>query len=121
MKKILVNYLRQKKKKKCRNLVLRGFPQRKIFCTEIIKLKPKKPNSAQRSVLKGVIGRWPRLAVHIPGEGHSIIKNSTVLVHGSRVRDLPGVKMRVVRGTGADIGGVSKRISSRSRYGARRS
>ena len=120
MKAVINSYLRPKKKKKCRNIVLRGYPQRKIFCTEIIKLKPKKPNSAQRSVLKGVIGRWSRLAVHIPGEGHSIIKNSTVLVQGARVRDLPGVKMRVVRGTGADVGGVSKRITSRSRYGTRK-
>lgn len=99
---------------------LKGNPQKRGVCMKVYKKAPKKPNSAQRSVTKRRRVTGKKRIVYIPGEGeHGLHEHSTVRVRGGRVRDLPGVKYKRVRGV-RDLGGVEKRLSSRSKYGTKK-
>lgn len=107
-------------KRKTRKTGLEGSPQKRGVCRKVYQKAPKKPNSAQRWVtsMRRVTGK--KVRAYIPGEGgHGLHEHSTVLIRGGRVRDLPGVQYKVVRGA-LDLGGVEKRISSRSKYGTKR-
>ena len=105
------------KKRKNKKLLLEGCPQKKGTCLKVFITSPKKPNSASRKVLKVVLISTKKTThCHIPGIKHSLQRYSTVLVRGGRVRDLPGVKYRVVRGK-FDLKRVYDRIKARSKYG----
>jgi len=107
---------RVSKKKKNRIAALAGSPFKKGVCTRVYKMKPKKPNSAQRKVARVRLCNNRRIAVYIPGEGHTLQEHSVVLVRGGRVQDLPGVKYHAIRGK-YDFTAVAKRKSSPSKYG----
>lgn len=111
---------RKKKRKKKAKPALKGSPQKRGVCVKVYQKAPKKPNSAQRWVtsMRRVTGKKRR--AYIPGEGgHGLHEHSTVRIRGGRVRDLPGVKYKVVRGV-LDLGGVEKRRTSRSKYGKKK-
>jgi small subunit ribosomal protein S12 len=111
---------RKKKIKKAKIRELQNAPQRKGYCLKVYVTTPKKPNSAQRKVTKVTLSRDRSLVIaHIPGEDHNLKEYSQVLLQGAHVRDLPGVKFRVIRGV-YDASGVSKRTTSRSKYGAKK-
>jgi small subunit ribosomal protein S12 len=95
---------------------LEGNPQLKGVCLRTLTKNPKKPNSALRKVAKIRLSNKKVVYAHIPGEGHNLQEHGVVLIRGGRVPDLPGIKYRCVRGK-FDLGGVSGRISSRSKYG----
>jgi small subunit ribosomal protein S12 len=107
------------KKKKNRRLALAKSPQKKGTCLLVFTTAPKKPNSAMRPVAKIVLSTQKQLFCHIPGEGHTLQKHSTVLIRGCRVRDLPGMKYRAIRGK-YDLKGVADRKRSRSKYGVKK-
>ncbi|HVR32682.1 MAG TPA: 30S ribosomal protein S12 [Acidimicrobiia bacterium] len=115
----LVRDGRQKKKKKNKTAGLAGAPQRRGVCTRVYTVTPKKPNSALRKVCRVRLSSGMEVTAYIPGEGHNLQEHSIVLVRGGRVRDLPGVRYKVIRGT-LDASGVSKRKQARSRYGAKK-
>ena len=94
-------------------------PQRRGVCTRVYTTTPKKPNSALRKVARIRIAGAAEVTAYIPGEGHNLQEHSVVLVRGGRVKDLPGVRYKVVRGT-LDAAGVSDRKKSRSQYGAKK-
>jgi small subunit ribosomal protein S12 len=96
-----------------------GNPQKRGVCTRVYTTTPKKPNSALRKVARVRLTNGMEVAAYIPGEGHNLQEHSIVLIEGGRVKDLPGVRYHVVRGT-FDTSGVSDRKSSRSRYGAKK-
>ena len=98
---------------------LQGCPQRRGVCTRVYTTTPKKPNSALRKVARVRLTNGMEVAAYIPGEGHNLQEHSIVLIEGGRVKDLPGVRYHVVRGT-LDTAGVSDRKTSRSRYGAKK-
>ncbi|MFQ6614964.1 MAG: 30S ribosomal protein S12 [Fidelibacterota bacterium] len=98
---------------------LRGNPQKRGVCTRVYTTTPKKPNSALRKVARVRLTNGIEVTAYIPGEGHNLQEHSIVLIEGGRVKDLPGVRYHIVRGT-ADTSGVSDRKTSRSRYGAKR-
>lgn len=99
---------------------LQGSPQKRGVCRKVYQKAPKKPNSAQRWVTKRRRVTGKKRIVSIPGEGgHGLHEHATVRVRGGRVRDLPGVKYKVVRGA-RDLGGVERRLSSRSKYGTKK-
>jgi small subunit ribosomal protein S12 len=93
-------------------------PQRRGVCTRVYTTTPKKPNSALRKVARVRLTNGMEVTSYIPGEGHNLQEHSVVLVRGGRVKDLPGVRYKVVRGT-LDASGVSDRKKSRSAYGAK--
>ena len=93
-------------------------PQRRGVCTRVYTTTPKKPNSALRKVARVRLTNGMEVTSYIPGEGHNLQEHSVVLVRGGRVKDLPGVRYKVVRGT-LDAAGVSDRKKSRSAYGAK--
>ena len=95
-------------------------PQKRGVCTRVYTTTPKKPNSALRKVARVRLTNGMEVAAYIPGEGHNLQEHSIVLIEGGRVKDLPGVRYHVVRGT-LDTAGVSDRKTSRSRYGAKKS
>ena len=97
---------------------LKGSPQRRGVCTRVYTTTPKKPNSALRKVARVRISGGIEVTAYIPGEGHNLQEHSVVLVRGGRVKDLPGVRYKVVRGT-LDAAGVSDRKKARSQYGAK--
>jgi small subunit ribosomal protein S12 len=97
-----------------------GNPQKRGVCTRVYTTTPKKPNSALRKVARVRLVNGIEVTAYIPGEGHNLQEHSIVLVRGGRVRDLPGVRYQVVRGT-RDTLGVDGRKQSRSRYGAKKS
>jgi small subunit ribosomal protein S12 len=99
--------------------VLERCPQKKGVCLQVKTMTPKKPNSALRKITRVRLSNGKEVTVYIPGEGHSLQEHSIVLVRGGRVRDLPGVRYQVVRGT-LDAMGVEGRKQSRSRYGAKK-
>jgi small subunit ribosomal protein S12 len=108
------------KKRKTRKPALKGCPQKRGVCRKVYQKAPKKPNSAQRWVASIRRSNGKKVRASIPGEGgHGLHEHSTVLIRGGRVRDLPGVQYKVVRGV-LDLGGVEKRLSSRSKYGTKR-
>lgn len=105
------------KKKKVKKLILEKCPQKKATCLKVFVTSPKKPNSASRKVAKVLlISNKKRTHCHIPGIKHSLQRYSTVLIRGGRVKDLPGVKYRVIRGK-FDLKRVYDRLKARSKYG----
>lgn len=98
---------------------LKGNPQKRGVCTRVYTTTPKKPNSALRKVARVRLSNGFEVTSYIPGEGHNLQEHSMVLIRGGRVKDLPGVRYHVIRGT-LDAAGVSDRRNSRSKYGAKR-
>lgn len=96
----------------------KGSPQKRGVCVQVKTITPKKPNSALRKVTKVRLSNGMEVTAYIPGEGHNLQEHSVVLVRGGRVKDLPGIRYKVVRGK-LDASGVEKRKQSRSKYGAR--
>ena len=94
-------------------------PQKRGVCTAVKTVTPKKPNSALRKVARVRLTNGIEVTAYIPGEGHNLQEHSVVLIRGGRVKDLPGVRYHIVRGT-LDTAGVDKRMQSRSKYGAKR-
>jgi len=107
--------------KEVRNTVpaLQGNPQKRGVCTRVMTTTPKKPNSALRKVARIRLTNGYEVTGYIPGEGHNLQEHSVVLIRGGRVRDLPGVRYHIIRGT-LDTQGVTKRRQGRSKYGAPR-
>ena len=99
--------------------MLKGNPFRKAKVLKLLIIKPKKPNSAQRKVIKAFVKPSFFIKAYIPGEGHNINIHNNVLIRGGRTQDLPGLKYKVVRGT-YDCSAVANRIKSRSKYGTKR-
>ncbi len=106
-------------KRKSKARALKACPQRRGVCTRVYIITPKKPNSAMRKVARIRLTSGFEITAHIPGEGHNLQEHSIVLIRGGRVKDLPGVRYRVVRGT-LDTVGLIKRSQGRSKYGARK-
>ena len=104
---------------KTKTPALRGAPQKRGVCTRVYTTTPKKPNSALRKVARVRLTNQIEVSAYIPGEGHNLQEHSVVLVRGGRVKDLPGVRYHVVRGS-LDTAGVEKRSQGRSKYGAKR-
>ena len=98
---------------------LKECPQRRGVCTRVYTTTPKKPNSALRKVARVRLTSGFEVTAYIPGIGHNIQEHSVVLVRGGRVKDLPGVRYHIVRGS-LDVGGVKNRMQSRSKYGAKK-
>jgi small subunit ribosomal protein S12 len=96
----------------------KAAPQKRGVCTQVKTMPPKKPNSALRKVARVRLSNGIEVTAYIPGEGHTLQDHSVVLVRGGRVKDLPGVRYHIVRGT-LDTGGVSDRMQGRSKYGAK--
>jgi len=115
----LVREGRKPKQKKSKAVGLGGAPQRRGVCTRVYTVTPKKPNSALRKVCRVRLSSGVEVTAYIPGEGHNLQEHSIVLVRGGRVRDLPGVRYKIIRGT-LDASGVSERKQARSRYGAKK-
>jgi small subunit ribosomal protein S12 len=115
----LVRQGRKPKPKKTKTLGLAGSPQRRGVCTRVYTVTPKKPNSALRKVARVRLTSQMEVTAYIPGEGHNLQEHSIVLVRGGRVKDLPGVRYKVIRGA-LDAAGVAGRKQARSRYGAKK-
>lgn len=115
----LVRKGRRSKRRKETTPALKGAPQRRGVCTRVFTTTPKKPNSALRKVARVRLTSGMEVTAYIPGEGHNLQEHSIVLLRGGRVKDLPGVRYKVVRGT-LDASGVGQRRQSRSRYGAKK-
>ena len=98
---------------------LKGSPQRRGVCTRVYTTTPKKPNSALRKVARVRLTSGIEVSAYIPGEGHNLQEHSMVLVRGGRVKDLPGVRYKIIRGA-LDTQGVKDRKQARSRYGAKK-
>ncbi|MGH2654184.1 MAG: 30S ribosomal protein S12 [Actinomycetota bacterium] len=105
---------------KTKSPALRGSPQRRGVCTRVYTTTPKKPNSALRKVARIRLTSGIEVTAYIPGIGHNLQEHSIVLVRGGRVKDLPGVRYKVIRAT-LDTAGVSDRKKARSKYGAKKS
>ena len=115
----LVRKGRQSKTAKAKTPALKGAPQRRGVCTRVFTHTPKKPNSALRKVARVRLSSGIEVTAYIPGEGHNLQEHSIVLVRGGRVKDLPGVRYKIIRGT-LDTAGVRDRKQARSRYGAKK-
>ena len=115
----LVRKGRSSKRGKVKTPALKGSPQRRGVCTRVYTATPKKPNSALRKVARVRLSSGIEVTAYIPGEGHNLQEPSIVLVRGGRVKDLPGVRYRIVRGS-LDTQGVRNRQQARSRYGAKK-
>lgn len=102
-----------------RTRIAEGAPQKRGVCTNVRTTTPKKPNSALRKIARVRLSNGFEVTAYIPGEGHSLQEHSVVLVRGGRVRDLPGVRYHIVRGS-LDATGVAKRGRGRSKYGTKR-
>ena len=115
----LIRLGRIKKTKKSKSPALKGCPQRRGVCLQVRTMTPKKPNSALRKIARTRLTTGIEVTSYIPGEGHNLQEHSIVLVRGGRVKDLPGVRYHVIRGT-LDASGVADRRRGRSKYGAKR-
>ena len=115
----LVRKGREVPRSKTKTPALAGAPQRRGVCTRVFTHTPKKPNSALRKVARVRLTNQMEVTAYIPGEGHNLQEHSIVLIRGGRVKDLPGVRYHIVRGT-LDSAGVNDRRQSRSKYGAKR-
>ena len=115
----LIGSERKRLTRKTKSPALKACPERRGVCTRVYTSTPKKPNSALRKVARVRLTNGMEVAAYIPGEGHNLQEHSIVLIEGGRVKDLPGVRYHVVRGT-FDTSGVADRKSSRSRYGAKK-
>ena len=110
---------RQKQKKKTDAPALMKCPQKRGVCTRVYTTTPKKPNSALRKVARVRLTNGMEVTTYIPGEGHNLQEHSVVLLRGGRVKDLPGVRYHIIRGT-LDTIGVQERTKGRSKYGTKR-
>ena len=115
----LVRKGRQSVVRKSKSPAMRGNPQKRGVCTRVYTTTPKKPNSALRKVARVRLTNQFEVTAYIPGEGHNLQEHSIVLIRGGRVKDLPGVRYHIVRGT-LDAAGVNDRRQRRSKYGAKR-
>ena len=115
----LIRHRRQLKIKRSKSPALTKCPQRRGVCLQVKTMTPKKPNSALRKIARVRLSNKVEVTSYIPGEGHNLQEHSIVLVRGGRVKDLPGVRYHIVRGT-LDTSGVADRKKSRSKYGAKR-
>jgi len=115
----LIRKGRETPKAKTKAPALKGSPQRRGVCTRVMTFTPKKPNSALRKVARVRLSTGVEVTAYIPGEGHNLQEHSIVLVRGGRVKDLPGVRYKIIRGT-LDTSGVRNRKQARSRYGAKK-
>ena len=115
----LVRKGRRDKVAKVKTAALKGSPQRRGVCTRVYTTTPKKPNSALRKVAKVRLTNAYEVVSYIPGEGHNLQEHSVVMIRGGRVKDLPGVRYHIIRGT-LDTQGVKDRKQRRSKYGAKR-
>lgn len=115
----LVRKGRTDKRKKTKTPALQGCPQRRGVCTQVKTSTPKKPNSALRKIARVRLTNGIEATSYIPGIGHNLQEHSIVLIRGGRVKDLPGVRYKIIRGT-LDAAGVVDRKQSRSRYGTKK-
>ena len=115
----LVRKGRKKIQKKSKSIALDSCPQRRGVCTRVYTTTPKKPNSALRKVARVRLTNGFEVTAYIPGEGHNLQEHSIVMIRGGRVKDLPGVRYHIVRGT-YDTSGVDGRQRGRSKYGVKR-
>jgi small subunit ribosomal protein S12 len=115
----LARHGREKQSRKNTTPALMGSPQRRGVCTRVATQTPKKPNSALRKIARVRLTNGREVTAYVPGEGHNLQEHSVVLVHGGRVKDLPGVRYKVVRGA-LDTLGVNNRKTSRSKYGTKK-
>ena len=115
----LVRKGRTQVRRKTASPALKACPQKRGVCTRVYTTTPKKPNSAIRKVARVRLTNGIEVTSYIPGEGHNLQEHSTVLVRGGRVKDLPGVRYHIIRGS-LDTQGVQDRKQSRSKYGAKR-
>lgn len=115
----LVRKGRTSKRYKSKSPALQNCPQKRGVCTKVYTTTPKKPNSALRKVAKVKLTNAIEVIAYIPGEGHNLQEHSIVMVRGGRVKDLPGVRYHIVRGT-LDTAGVKDRKKSRSKYGTKK-
>ena len=106
-------------KEKSKAPIMCNCPQKRGVCLSVTTTSPKKPNSALRKIARVRLTNKQEGTVYIPGEGHNLQEHSSVLIRGGRVRDLPGVRYHIIRGT-LDTAGVAKRKQARSKYGAKR-
>ncbi len=110
---------RVKQNRRSKSPVLQACPFKRGVCLQVKTMTPKKPNSALRKIARVRLSNGKEITAYIGGEGHNLQEHSIVLVRGGRVRDLPGVRYHIVRGT-LDSDGVDKRMQGRSKYGAKR-
>ena len=115
----LIRKGRRPKTRKSKSPALKASPQKRGVCTQVKTQTPKKPNSALRKIARVKLVSGQEVTAYIPGVGHNLQEHSIVLIRGGRVRDLPGVRYHVLRGS-LDTSGVSDRKQSRSKYGAKR-
>ena len=115
----LIRKSRNQKRAGSKSPALNECPQKRGVCVQVKTMTPKKPNSALRKIARVRLSNKVEVTSYIPGEGHNLQEHSIVLVRGGRVKDLPGVRYHIVRGT-LDSAGVDKRKRSRSKYGAKR-
>ena len=115
----LIRKPRQRQVTRSKSQHLEGCPQKRGVCTRVYTTTPKKPNSALRKVARVRLSNGMEVTSYIPGEGHNLQEHSVVLIRGGRVKDLPGVRYHIIRGT-LDTTGVSSRKQGRSKYGAKR-
>ncbi len=115
----LIRIERKKVVKRKKTPALQACPQRRGVCTRVYTTTPRKPNSALRKVARVRLTNGIEVSAYIPGEGHNLQEHSVVLIRGGRVKDLPGVRYHIVRGT-LDTSGVADRRQRRSKYGAKR-
>ena len=115
----LIRNTRRPQRAKNKVPALQRCPQKRGVCTRVYTTKPKKPNSALRKVAKVRLTNGYEVVSYIPGEGHNLQEHSVVLIRGGRVKDLPGVRYHIIRGT-LDTQGVNDRRQRRSKYGAKR-
>ncbi len=115
----LIRKGRQEKVKRSKSPALQNRPQLRGVCLQVRTMTPKKPNSALRKIARVRLTNGVEVTSYIPGEGHNLQEHSIVLVRGGRVKDLPGVRYHIIRGT-LDAAGVNQRRKSRSKYGAKR-
>ena len=115
----LIRSQRTTSERKTKSPALQSCPQRRGICTRVYTTTPKKPNSALRKVARVRLTTGVEVTAYIPGVGHNLQEHSVVLVRGGRVKDLPGVRYHIVRGS-LDTAGVNGRLHSRSKYGVKR-
>ena len=115
----LIKNGRQKVKKKAKTPALKGSPQKRGVCIRVYTSTPKKPNSALRKVARVRLTNGIEVTSYIPGVGHNLQEHSVVLIRGGRVKDLPGIRYHIIRGT-LDSTGVEDRRRGRSKYGTKR-
>ncbi len=115
----LIRFSRENVTWKSKAPALQGSPQKRGVCTRVYTTTPKKPNSALRKVARVRLTNSIEVTAYIPGEGHNLQEHSIVLIRGGRVKDLPGVRYHIIRGT-LDAAGVTDRKQGRSKYGAKK-